>query len=182
MGDTRVDHATGAARRRRERRFRAYLKYARMSVAVALAEARHRTAPRGQTTARAEATYDALRSQTTSVAGDTEFFSLYEEELGGTRPDRLFEVRPQDRDQRRTMEQVVDSSLVVPSLDFPVPQRENQLMEMCRQLDTHIPSRLSKCPRPHLRPITLAGAVCVSRSRRRNSFLFFVAWAGGAEH
>ena len=33
--------------------------------------------------ASAEATYDALRSQTTSVAGDTEFFSLYEEELGG---------------------------------------------------------------------------------------------------
>ena len=60
-------------------------------------------APRGQRTASAEATYDALRSQTTSVAGDTEFFSLYAEELGGTRPDRLYEVRP--------------------------PQRENQLVE-----------------------------------------------------
>ena len=32
------------------------------------------------------------------------------------------------------------------------------------------PSRLSKCPRPHLHPVTLAGAVCVSRSRRRNSW------------
>ena len=30
--DTSVDHATGAARRRRERRLRAYLRYARMSV------------------------------------------------------------------------------------------------------------------------------------------------------
>ena len=54
------EHVAGAARRRRERRLRAYLKYARMIVAMALAEARHHTAPRGQRTARAEATYDAL--------------------------------------------------------------------------------------------------------------------------
>ena len=82
------EHVVEAARRRRERRLRAYLKHARMSVAMALAEARHHTAPRRQTTARAEATNDVPRSQTTSVARDTEFFSLYEEELGGTRPDR----------------------------------------------------------------------------------------------
>ena len=75
-------HATGAARRRRERRLRAYLRYARMSGAVALAEARRHTAPRGQNTARSEATF---RSQRTSVAGDTELFSLFEEELGSTR-------------------------------------------------------------------------------------------------
>ena len=31
-------------------------------------------------------------------------------------------------------------------------------------------SRPSKCPRPHLHHVTLAGAVCVSRSRRRNSW------------
>ena len=77
-----------------------------MSVVMALAEARHHTALRSQKTARAEATYDALRSQTTSVAGDTEFFSLYEDELGGTRPDRLFGVRPQERNQRRTLVQI----------------------------------------------------------------------------
>ena len=104
------------------------LKYARMSVAMALAEARHHTAPRGQTTARAEATNDAPRSQTTSVAGDTEFFSLYGEELWGTRPDRLYEVRPQERVQRRTVEQNVDNSLFLPTLDVPVPQMENQLV------------------------------------------------------
>ena len=43
----------GAAKRRRERRLRAYLRYARMSVAMALAEATHHTAPRSQKTARA---------------------------------------------------------------------------------------------------------------------------------
>ena len=103
-------------------------------------EARHHTAPRGQRTARAEATYAALRSRTTSVAGDTEFCSLYEYELGGTRPDRLYEVRPQERYQRRTVEQNVDNSPFLPTLDVPVPQMENQLVEVCRQLDTHGPS------------------------------------------
>ena len=49
----RAAHATGAARRRRERRLRAYLRYARMSVEIALTEASHHTAPRGQKMARA---------------------------------------------------------------------------------------------------------------------------------
>ena len=141
------EHVAGAARRRRERRLRAYLKYARMSVAMALAEARHHTASRGQTTARAEATNDALRSLTTSVAGDTELFSLYEEELGGTRPDRLSEVRPQGRVQRHTVEQIVDTVLHVPSLDVPVPQMGNQLVEVCRQLDVRIPEQVIEVPK-----------------------------------
>ena len=141
------EHVVGAARRRRERRLRAYLKYARMSVAMALAEARHHTAPRGQTTARAEATNDAPRSQTMSVAGDTEFFSLYEEELGGTRPDRLYEVRPQERVQRRTVEQNVDNSLCLPTLDVPVPQMENQLVEVCRLFDVLIPEQATAVPK-----------------------------------
>ena len=65
-----VDHAgTGSPRRRRERRHRAYLRYARMSVAMALAEANHHTAPRGQKTARAEKevevheVYEVLREE-----------------------------------------------------------------------------------------------------------------------
>ena len=140
-------NVAGAARRRRERRLHAYLKYARMSVAKALAEVRHHTAPRGQTTARAEATNDALRSQTTSVARDTEFFSLYEEELGGTRPDRLHEVRPQERVQRRTVEQNVDNSLFLPTLDVPVPQMENQLLEVCRLFDVFIPEQAIEVPK-----------------------------------
>ena len=156
---------------------------------MALADARHHTVPRGHTTARAEATYDALRSQMTRVAGDTEFFSLFEE-LGGTRPDRLFEVRPQERDQRRTVEQIVDNTLIVPSLDVPVPQMENQLVEVCGQLDTHIPEQAVEVPKT---------SSSSRHSRRRRvrfaqqtaeqlvevptiSILFFVAWAGGAEH
>ena len=44
-----VDGASGAARRRRERRLRAWLRHERQSVAAALAEAHHHSAgPRGE--------------------------------------------------------------------------------------------------------------------------------------
>ena len=112
-----------------------------------MAVATHHSALRSQKPATAEATYDALRSQTTSVASDTEFFSLYEEELGGTRPDQLYEVRPQARDQRRTVEQIAVYTLIVPSLDVPVPQIANQLLEVCRQLDTPIPEQVVDVPK-----------------------------------
>ena len=129
------------------------LRHERMSVAMAPAAATHHSAqrgewrdlneaPRGQRTASAEATNDALRSQTTSVAGDTEFFSLYEEELGGTRPDRLYEVRPQGRVQRHTVEQIVESPQVVPSLDVPVPQTiPEQAIEVPKISSTPCPPR-----------------------------------------
>ena len=39
------------------------------------------------------------------------------------------------------MEQIVDTTLIVPSLDVPVPQMENQLVEVCRQLDVRIPEQ-----------------------------------------
>ena len=39
------------------------------------------------------------------------------------------------------MEQTVDNRLVVPSLDVPVPQMENQLVEVSRQLNTHSPEQ-----------------------------------------
>ena len=79
-----VDGA-GAARRRRERRLRAYLRYARMSVAMALAETTHHTTPRGQKTARAgEEAREALHGHVPEAP-------LSQEE----RPPPLVEVRPQ---------------------------------------------------------------------------------------
>ena len=101
--------------------------------------------PTGTDDCQAEATCDALRSQTTSVARDTEFFSLYEEELGGTQPDRLFEVKPQER--RRTVVQIVDNTLIVPSLDVLVPQMESELVEVCGQLVIHIPEQAIEVPK-----------------------------------
>ena len=45
------------------------------------------------------------------------------------------------------MEQIVDTVLFVPSLDVPVPQMENQLVEVCRQLDVHIPEQVIEVPK-----------------------------------
>ena len=69
------------------------------------------------------------------------------EALGGTRLDRLYEVRPQDRVQRRTVEQIVDNTLIVPSLDVPVPQMENQLVDVCRLFDVLIPEQAIEVPK-----------------------------------
>ena len=68
-------------------------------------------------------------------------------ELGGMRPDRFFEVMPQERDQRRAVVQIVDTPLVVPSLDVLVPQMENQLAEVSRQLDIRIPEQAIEAPK-----------------------------------
>ena len=58
------------------------------------------------------------------------FFDLYDEDTEGARPDRLAGVRPQERDQRRTVEHIVDSAPVVPSLDAPVPLVVEQLVDV----------------------------------------------------
>ena len=157
------DHDGGAAKRRRDRRLRMHWRHGQLTLQMALAAALHHSrdvgpvtynALRSQKTARAEATNNAPRSQMSSVAGDTEFFSLFEDELGSTRPDRLYEVRPQERDQRHTVEQIVDTVLFVPSLDVPVPQMENQLVDVCRLFDVLIPEqaievpKISPTPRP----------------------------------
>ena len=66
------------------------------------------------------------------------FFDLYDEDTEGVRPDRLFEVRPQERDQRHTVEQVVDNTLVMPSLE---PAGGGV------QLDTRIPELAVEVPK-----------------------------------
>ena len=97
-----AEGGTGSARRRRERRLRAYLKYARMSVAMALAESTHHSS-RGQTNAavgvwgremNCTATIrDPLPPSPTPTHTHThqpELFELsFEEEPGGGRPDRI---------------------------------------------------------------------------------------------
>ena len=64
------------------------------------------------------------------------------EALGGTRLDRLYEVRPQDRVQRRTVEQIVGNTLIMPSLDVPVPQMEIQLAMLGTTVDTCVAADL----------------------------------------
>ena len=58
-----------------------------------------------------------------------ELFSQ-EEEPGGARPDRLFEVCPQAQVLRRTVQQIVDPVPSLPALDDPVPQMVEQLPDI----------------------------------------------------
>ena len=56
--------------------------------------------------------------------------AVHRRNRGGSRPDRLAGVRPQERVQRHTMEHIVDSALVVPTLDAPVPLMAEQLVDV----------------------------------------------------
>ena len=84
VGDTRVDHASGAARRRRERRLRAYFKYARMSVAMALAEAEPPHRPTGTEDCQSRGHERHVEGE--RVAGDAVYFELFDEDTAGLRP------------------------------------------------------------------------------------------------
>ena len=144
-------HVTGSARRRRERRLRAYLRYARMSVQMALAEASHHTAPRGQWIARAreeerETKYTAA-FRATVPPPEPELFDLFEEP-GGGRPDLLLEPQgPQAGIQRHTMEHIADVVPMVQILDIPVSLGADQLVEVGRHLDFLIPEQVIEVPK-----------------------------------
>ena len=56
----------------------------------------------------------------------------------GSRPDRLSEVRPQERAQRRTVQQIVDP-VPLPALDDPAPQMVGQLLKLAHFLDRSLP-------------------------------------------
>ena len=164
--------ATGSAMRRRQRRLRQWHRHERMTVAMALAEATHHSAPLGQRTARAgvwghEQNYTATIWNTPTP--QPEVFSLsFEEEPGGARPDRLSEVRPQDR------------ICGAPWTSSSVPCRGSRLSTFlcsiwstsrwcCLQPSTSsFPSRLSKCPRCRRLPAAFARfSPC---RRQRNSW------------
>ena len=139
-----AERDVGSARRRRERRLRSWLRHERMTVRMELAAALHHSSFRGA----GPETYDAPRSQMTANSReDSVYFDLFDEDTEGARPDRLVGVRPQERDQRRTVVQIVDTTLIVPSLDVPVPQMDNQLVEVCRQLDVRIPEQVIEVPK-----------------------------------
>ena len=102
---------TGSARRRRERRLRAFLRYARMSVALALAESTHHTAPRGQKMARA---------------------------WGEARVALHGHVPEAPLLQGRILRHVV-GHLKAPALDVPVPQMVDQLPDVVQFFATQLP-------------------------------------------
>ena len=111
---------------------------------------RHEThgALRGQNTARTrEATYYTSK---TSVAGDTAFFSLFDEEdaVWGTRPTGLVEPQgPQARVQRHAVEQLADLAPMVQILDVPVPQMVDQLVDVLKLFDNSVSEQVIDVPK-----------------------------------
>ena len=107
-----------------------------MTVAMALAERTHHSS-RGQGMARA-GVWEHEQNYTAKVrkppTPQPELFSL-EEEPGGARPDRLSAVSgPQERAQRRTVQQIVEPVPLPPTLDDPAPQMVEQLPDILRFL------------------------------------------------
>ena len=109
-----ADRATGSARRRRERRLRSWWRHERMSIVAALVEATYHSAPRSGW----PGTHVAPRGQeTTSVREDPELFTLFEEELGGCRPDRLAALSEPQGSLPRGARTLSAPLLCVPRLD-----------------------------------------------------------------
>ena len=76
-----------------------------------------------------------IRDPLPSHTHQSELFELsFEEEPGGSRPDRL--SGPQQQVLRRTVQQIVD---LVPFLDHPAPQMVDQLQDIMRFFDTLLP-------------------------------------------
>ena len=76
-----------------------------------------------------------------------ELFDLsFDEEPSGSRPDRLVGLRPQDRVQRHTVEQLADVAPKLQLLDDLVSQMVNQLVEVFRLPDTALPEQVTDVP------------------------------------
>ena len=72
------------------------------------------------------------------------------------RPSPLVEVRPQGRVQRHTVEHIDDFSPFVQILDVPVPQMENQLVEVLKTHDTVTPGQAIAVPKISCHPVLFA--------------------------
>ena len=110
------DH--GAAWRRRQRRLRSWWRHEQQTVAEVLATFQHHSAPRGPKTARTgggarDEPHGHAPEDAPSQAAGAQHFAMDAGEDDGEapaagRPAPLLEVLPQERVQRRTVEQNVD--------------------------------------------------------------------------
>ena len=151
-----VEHVTGSALRRRQRRLRQWLFHERMTVAMALAESQHHAAPRGQSMPRARGgARDVLHGHAPDDAPppgrQARCISAWTTTGGvlAARPDRLSEVRPQERILRRTVEQNV-GVFTYPPLDVLEPQMGDQLVEVLRKIDTRSSHQVIEVPKVFL--------------------------------
>ena len=92
-----------------------------------------------------------------------ELFSLFEEEPSGSRPNRIASLsEPQERDLRRTVQQIVDAVPLVPLLDDPVPQLVEQLPDVMCFFDMllPIPEQVIEVPKILLDVVPMRAVLC----------------------
>ena len=123
--------AGSSARRRRERRLRSFWRHEKMAIQMALSEAMHHSAPRGAW----HVSNEALRGQKPDRAEDaagTEFFAMSVSEVdelpaAGARPPSLGEPPGPAVKVGRVLQ---PGAFELPSLDVPVLQMEDQLVDV----------------------------------------------------
>ena len=144
--------ALSAAQRRKQRRLRSWWRHEQQTVAAVLATFQHHSAPWGPRTARTEGgARDELHGPAPEDAppraASTLYFNLDDDEgVLAARPDRLYEVRPQERVLRRTVEQNADV-FTYPLLDVLEPQIGDQLVEVLRKIDTRSSHQVIEVPK-----------------------------------
>ena len=83
-----------------------------------------------------------FRANPPPQAAGTQYFAMDVDDVpaaDGSRPDRLSDVSgPQERAQRRTVQQIVDP-VPLPTLDDPAPQMVGQLLNLAHFLDMPLP-------------------------------------------
>ena len=125
MVDTSVDHAAGAARRRRERRLRAYLRYARDEIPPHGARGQPGPGERRET----RLTTPWARRLLPQGGKHGVYFSMDDDaDVLAARPTPLVEVRPQPGVQRHTAVHIVDILSYVQILDVLVSHMGNQVV------------------------------------------------------
>ena len=116
--DVARENPVGPARRRRDRRLRACWRHEQLSLRMLLTAG----SPRRQCSEGESDEMNHAKGQKTPLPA--ELFSLFEEELEGTRV------------QRRTVEHIIDTFVSLPMLDSPVPLVAEQLVDVlpsCRR-------------------------------------------------
>ena len=132
------DAAGSSARRRRERRLRSFWRHEKLAIQMALSEAMHHSAPRGAW----HVSNAALRGHKPDRAGDaagTEFYARSEvDELpaAGVRPPSLGELSGPAVKVGRVLQ---PGAFELPSLDVPVLQMEDQLVDVLGYFSTLVP-------------------------------------------
>ena len=94
-----------------------------MALAEKLHHSANRSVPLKEELAEHEK-HNAPRGQKTASGRGTDFFDVFDEELGGG--------RPQARVLRRTVEPIIESFVPLPMIDAPVPQMVDQSAEVVR--------------------------------------------------